>query len=173
MAIFPAALPTAADIADAGVDLSTNPHSALHDDLRDEVVAIAAELGVDPAGAEATVGARLTAIDGRSADVLTPTSPWTGTLYTIKSGAWVTLVVSLTRSSVTVDGPWTVGTVSADWRPNYGTVSFAAAYQVTTTAGTGITQSAYCQVGTSGVISVQSRIVNAVALRASVTWSRT
>lgn len=62
MAVYPTGLPTSADIPDAGADLSTNPHEDLHNDMRDEIVAICAELGVSPSGSFATVGARLNAL---------------------------------------------------------------------------------------------------------------
>jgi hypothetical protein len=59
MAVYPSGLPTSGDIPDAGADLAANPHSSLHDDMRDEIVAICAELGVGPSGSAATVRARL------------------------------------------------------------------------------------------------------------------
>jgi hypothetical protein len=76
MAVYPAAIPTVVTIPDAGADLSTNPHSALHNDLRDEVIAALAELGISPSGADATVRARLDRIDG------TPTA-WTPTISSV------------------------------------------------------------------------------------------
>ena len=59
MSVYPGAIPSSGDLPDAGANLSSNPHSSLHDDVRDEVIAIATELGVEPSGTEATVRARL------------------------------------------------------------------------------------------------------------------
>lgn len=56
MADYPATLPT---FAANGANLSTAPHSALHTDLNQEVVAIATELGTAPSGTFSTVKARL------------------------------------------------------------------------------------------------------------------
>ena len=57
---YPSSLP----VKDAaGANLSTNPHSALHDDMYDEIVAIGTELGTNPKGTAATVKARLDLID--------------------------------------------------------------------------------------------------------------
>lgn len=69
----------------AGANLSTNPHSQLHDDMYDEIVAIGTELGTAPSGAETTVKARL--------DRVTPTlgawTPWTPTWATTIGNATV------------------------------------------------------------------------------------
>ena len=46
----------------AGANLSTNPHSALHDGMYDEIVAIATELGTNPKGTAASVKARFDAV---------------------------------------------------------------------------------------------------------------
>lgn len=59
VAQYPTALVTTANIANAGANLSTNPHSSLHDNMRDEIVAIEAELGTAPSAAFSTVTARL------------------------------------------------------------------------------------------------------------------
>lgn len=56
MANYPNSLPA---ISDAGANLSTNPHSGLHDDLRDEQLAIATELGTNPKGSYTSVKTRL------------------------------------------------------------------------------------------------------------------
>jgi hypothetical protein len=61
MSVYPSNVPTTGDLPDAGANLSSNPHSSLHDDVRDEVIAIAGELGVEPSGTESTVRARLDA----------------------------------------------------------------------------------------------------------------
>lgn len=66
-ASYPSSLP----VKDAaGANLSTNPHSTLHDDMYDEIVAIATELGTLPKGTAATVKARLDSMAG-------PPSAWT------------------------------------------------------------------------------------------------
>ena len=58
-ASYPASLP----VKDAaGANLSTNPHSALHDGMYDEIVALATELGTSPKGVYASVKARLDAM---------------------------------------------------------------------------------------------------------------
>ena len=56
MAVYPSALVTTTDIPNAGANLSTNPHSSLHDESRDELVAIEAELGVAPSGSSQRFG---------------------------------------------------------------------------------------------------------------------
>ncbi len=58
-ASYPASLPVKDP---AGTNLSTNPHSALHDGMYDEIVAIATELGTTPKGTAASVKARLDAL---------------------------------------------------------------------------------------------------------------
>ena len=58
-ASYPASLPVKDP---AGANLSTNPHSTLHDDMYDEIVAIATELGTTPKGTYASVKARLDAL---------------------------------------------------------------------------------------------------------------
>lgn len=55
-ASYPASLPVTAA---AGANLSTNPHSTLHNNMYDEIVAIATELGTSPKGTYASVKARL------------------------------------------------------------------------------------------------------------------
>lgn len=66
MADYPGTLPT---FAANGANLSTAPHSALHTDLNQEVVAIATALGTNPQGTLSTVVARLNKI-----------APYTGAL---------------------------------------------------------------------------------------------
>lgn len=56
MADYPGTLPT---FAANGANLSTAPHSSLHTDLNQEVVAIATALGTNPQGTLSTVKARL------------------------------------------------------------------------------------------------------------------
>lgn len=59
---MPASYPSGFDSpADAGANLNTNPHSAMHDLTNDIVEAIEAELGLSPSGASSTVAARFTA----------------------------------------------------------------------------------------------------------------
>ena len=58
-ASYPASLPVKDP---AGANLSTNPHSALHDGMYDEIVAIATELGTNPKGTAASVKARFDAM---------------------------------------------------------------------------------------------------------------
>lgn len=47
----------------AGANLSSNPHSTLHDDMYDEIVAIATELATNAKGDDASVKARLDRVD--------------------------------------------------------------------------------------------------------------
>jgi hypothetical protein len=54
-------LPTAADLANDNLD--TKPHSTLHGNAHDAIIAIETELGITPSGSEATVVARLDALD--------------------------------------------------------------------------------------------------------------
>lgn len=56
MANYPTSNPS---IPNAGAQLSTNPHSVLHDSMRDEILAICTELGLSPSAGYATVKARL------------------------------------------------------------------------------------------------------------------
>lgn len=58
-AVYPSTLPTRAT---AGANLSTNPHSTLHNNMYDEIVALCTELGTVPKGGYATVKARLDAM---------------------------------------------------------------------------------------------------------------
>lgn len=91
MANYPSSLPVADP---AGVNLASNPHSTLHDDMYDEIVAIATELGTLPKGTAASVKARLdalplgvieyastttaqTAIGQATTDVTSLTATWT------------------------------------------------------------------------------------------------
>ena len=59
-AVYPGSLPVKEA---AGANLSTNPHSQLHDDMYDEIVAIATQLGTSPAAPAATVKARILAAE--------------------------------------------------------------------------------------------------------------
>lgn len=76
---YPASLDTTATLPAAGsvgANLSTFPHSTLHGNADDAIIAIETELGVAPSGAETTVKARL--------DRITPTlgalTSWSPTL---------------------------------------------------------------------------------------------
>jgi len=92
MAVYPSSLPTSADIPDMGANLGSNPHTALHDDLRNEVVAIAAELGVQPSGSSATVKARFdvmsTPVSWTPVLTATSTNPTLGT-GSAQEGQWL------------------------------------------------------------------------------------
>ena len=60
---MPASYPASLPVKDpAGANLSTNPHSTLHDGMYDEIVAIATELSTNPKGTYASVKARLDAM---------------------------------------------------------------------------------------------------------------
>lgn len=83
MADYPSTLPT---FAANGANLSTTPHSALHTDLNQEVVAIATTLGTSPQGTLSTVKARLDKI-----------APYTGILTAWTPG-W-TQGVTITKTS--------------------------------------------------------------------------
>ena len=173
MAIYPAALPTSADIADAGANLDDNPHSVLHDDMRDEIVAICAELGVDPAGSATTVKARLDRVENRTFENITPTSPYSGTFYVLRAYPWIQLVFFLTRTSATTNGPVTLGTLPAGYRPTFGLVPFAATYVSTGPIGTTVAGPASMTINTTGTIVLESRVENIVAIRGSAMWSVT
>lgn len=68
-ASYPSSLP----VKDAaGANLSTNPHSTLHDDMYDEIVAIATELGTNPKGTSASVKARLDLLESGAWTSYTP-----------------------------------------------------------------------------------------------------
>lgn len=73
MATFPTALSNLTN--PAGTDSMADPaklHSAQHSNANDEIDAIEAELGIDPAGAYATVAARLLAIENTIAAAIPP-----------------------------------------------------------------------------------------------------
>lgn len=76
-ASYPSSLP-AKDAA--GANLSSNPHSTLHDDMYDEIVAIATELGTLPKGTSATVKARLDLFETGAWTSWTPTVTQTGSV---------------------------------------------------------------------------------------------
>jgi hypothetical protein len=71
MALFPSSLFTATT---AGANLSTNPHSALHNTVSGEVQAVEATLGVNPQGGSATVGARIAVLEGWTPSTIRLTS---------------------------------------------------------------------------------------------------
>lgn len=100
MATYPGALPS---IASAGANLSTNPHSTLHNTVRDEQLAICTELGTDPRGSSATVKARLTAMVNPYSGVLTSYTP------TVSQGGAVTVTTNYARYQRT--GRWVRGTI--------------------------------------------------------------
>jgi hypothetical protein len=88
-AVYPASLPVKEA---AGALLSSNPHSQLHDDMYDEIVAIATELGVNVSGSAATVAKRIEPwfsswqTDGRTTETF-----WTQSAtisYTNNYSAW-------------------------------------------------------------------------------------
>ena len=130
-ASYPASLPVKDP---AGANLSTNPHSTLHDGMYDEIVAIATELGTTPKGTTASVKARL--------DLL-------------EIGAWTTWTPIVTQSvGVTV-----TNTLSRYAR--YGRAIIATFNLVVTSSGTGsnqitvslpVTAAAASSGGGSGVI---------------------
>lgn len=106
-AVYPGTLPVTSA---AGALLSTNPHSTLHNNMYDEIVAIATELGVNPRGTYATVKARLDAI---------PLGAWT---------SWTPVVVQSNTPTLTNN------------RSRYiqvGKMVFASANVTTTSSGTG------------------------------------
>lgn len=105
MADYPSSIPT---IADAGANLSTNPHSSLHDQVRDELIAALNELGLAPSGTFSTVKARLDDMTGqlcrvyasaaaRDAAITSPTGGMhaflldTNTLTVYSGSAWSTI----------------------------------------------------------------------------------
>lgn len=67
---YPASLPIKNP---AGANLGVNPHSGLHDEMWDEIIAVATELGTSPKGVFASVKARLN-------DMLQEPAAWTPAL---------------------------------------------------------------------------------------------
>lgn len=63
----------------AGSLLSSNPHSALHNNMYDEIVAIATELGINASGAAADVAARIALLESGAWVDSTTTTIWQGT----------------------------------------------------------------------------------------------
>lgn len=61
-AVYPGSIPTATTVS--GGTLASNSHSSLHDNMFDEVVAIATEMGTNASGSESTVKDRIQAIEG-------------------------------------------------------------------------------------------------------------
>jgi hypothetical protein len=105
----------------------------------------------------------------QTAATITPASPWTGNLYTLRTGNVVTLVIFVDRASVTINGTWTLGTVPVGYRPTYGSVYFPVTY-LTSTAGSVVSQTTWASVNTTGAIEIRARIENAVALRGGCMW---
>lgn len=61
-AVYPTAIATTTDLPDAPATLDATPtHENMHEEARDEIIAIEAELGVTPSGSYSTVAARLDA----------------------------------------------------------------------------------------------------------------
>ncbi len=61
VAVYPNAIPNSTNVPDIGPNLGSGPHSTVHNNLRDEVFAALAQLGVVPSGSYSTVKARLDA----------------------------------------------------------------------------------------------------------------
>ena len=76
-ASYPASLPVKDP---AGANLSTNPHSTLHDGMYDAIVALATELGTTPKGTAASVKARLDMLDIGGWTSWTPTVTQSGSV---------------------------------------------------------------------------------------------
>lgn len=87
MADYPTSLPT---FAANGANLSTAPHSALHTDLNQEVVAIATTLGTAPQGTLSTVKARLDKIAPYTGALTAWTPSWTQAATITKTVAQAT-----------------------------------------------------------------------------------
>lgn len=103
---YPLALDTTTNLPAAGgvgVNLSTFPHSTLHGNVDDAVIAIETELGVDPSGTFATVKSRLDNVLPLAGGALTGNLSTTGTL---------TAGGSLTAAGATISGTTALTTVT-------------------------------------------------------------
>lgn len=106
-ASYPSSLPAKDS---AGANLSTNPHSALHDDMYDEIVAIATELGTLPKGTATSVKARLDLFESGAWTSYTPTvsqgasTDIAKTVHYAKYARWGRLVMCNVSVSVTASG---------------------------------------------------------------------
>jgi hypothetical protein len=89
-ASYPGSLPT---LITAGTYLDSNPHDVLHDATYDEIVAIATELGTDPAGSATNVSTRLSNIE------LDSKTTWADASHVITQGVTITnnTAATLTR----------------------------------------------------------------------------
>lgn len=157
-----------ADIATNTADIATNTAN-----IATNASGIASN-DTDIASIQTRLAGISTTVDngGYTAQSMGIASPWTGTLYALRSGNWVTVVIFVDRAAVTINGPWTLSTFPAGWRPTYGSVYPTATY-LTSTSGTVVSQTVWMQLDTAGALTVRSRINNAVALRASFSYIST
>jgi hypothetical protein len=117
-ALYPASLPTKSA---AGATLSTNPHSSLHNQMYEEVVAIATELGVNPSGSE-------TNVKNAIANGMETLSPANGTMTSYTSGT-----VQQNGSSISKTNTYSKYKVIDDicfWRFQYDMTAAGSAFPV-------------------------------------------
>lgn len=89
---YPASLDTTATLpasGSVGANLSTFPHSTLHGNANDAIIAIETELGVAPSDTFTTVKARL--------DAIGPMGAWTAYTPTFTEGVTITKTVGYAR----------------------------------------------------------------------------
>ena len=108
----------------AGALLSSNPHSALHDKMYDEIVAIATELGINANGTAADVGARIAAIESGAWTTSTGTQvdqgATTNISKTVNFARWIALradTFRLFQFKYTMSGSGTAGSDIKVFKP--------------------------------------------------------
>jgi len=142
----------------AGANLSTNPHSSLHNNMYDEIVAIATELGTAPKGAAASVKSRLDNLDLLRAEstvtTIVPIAGWSLTLNMRLSGRFAAVSVVVERTGANVGATTAaLGTIDAAGRGSFS--GFAQALSMRSRTGTAQDDSmCYIQADT-GVVTVQ------------------
>lgn len=106
--VYPGAIDTLSNPS-AGNNTTNPPHISQHADVNDAVEAIETELGINPAGAEATVAARLTAVEAAAADAPATADYLVGTA---QAGLSAEIVVGATPGGE-LGGTWAAPTVDA------------------------------------------------------------
>lgn len=133
--------PTASD----QLDSVTVPHATQHADVNDAVEAVQAELGTNPAGTEATVADRLTAIEaGLPGAPVVSVSAQTGSFTLALTDAATLIEVDASTASTVTVPPVTsvafpVGTSILVCQSGTGSVGFAAGAGVTLLSAGGAT----------------------------------
>lgn len=150
--VYPGGLDTLANPTSSDT-LDDPSHADQHADVNDAIEAIEGELGTDPAGSEATVAARIAAIESNTA----PLNPWVGNPDPrLMTSSTSTTANRVHLTSFTLLAPVTVT---------------GAKCQIVTSSGNfclGLYDSAGNRLGTTGSVAVPSTGVATISLTASV-----